>query len=232
MQNLPAVLLGIGMIIFPETPRWLLMAGQDERALRSLSRLRKLSTDDLRISQELLAYRVEVLFEQSYAERRFPGKSGITLAACQYYDLVSSWSKFKRLAIGCLIMFFQQFIGCNAIIYYAPTVFTTLGLSDNTTSTSYRSIRNCEYHLNHSSTHFDRQGRTSQASHVGSHWNDDVPHRCRRYHRRLRIFSCFPQSCWLGRCCFRAHLRCQFLLLVRAYRLGSAFGNLQSRQPL
>jgi len=134
IQNLPAVLLGIGMIFFPETPRWLLMSGQDERALRSLSRLRKLPADDPRISQELLAYRAEVLFEQSYAEQRFPGKKGITLAACQYYELVSSWSKFKRLAIGCSIMFFQQFMGCNAIIYYAPTIFSQLGLSGNTTS--------------------------------------------------------------------------------------------------
>ncbi|KAI7663991.1 hypothetical protein KC322_g17036 [Hortaea werneckii] len=31
-------------------------------------------------------------------------------------------------------MFFQQFMGCNAIIYYAPTIFGQLGLSGNTTS--------------------------------------------------------------------------------------------------
>lgn len=134
LQNLPAVLLGIGMIFFPETPRWLLMAGQDERALRSLSRLRKLPANDSLVCQELLAYRAEVLFEQSYAEKKYPGKSGIALAANQYFALVSSWSKFKRLAIGCSIMFFQQFMGCNAIIYYAPTIFSQLGLSGNTTS--------------------------------------------------------------------------------------------------
>lgn len=31
-------------------------------------------------------------------------------------------------------MFFQQFIGCNAMIYYAPTIFAQLGLDGNTTS--------------------------------------------------------------------------------------------------
>jgi len=31
-------------------------------------------------------------------------------------------------------MFYQQFIGCNAIIYYAPTIFSQLGLDPNTTS--------------------------------------------------------------------------------------------------
>lgn len=134
LQNLPALLLGIGMFFFPETPRWLLMAGQDERALRSLCRLRKLPADDPVIVQELLAYRAEILFEKSYAEQKYPGKKGVALAASQYYALVSSWSKFRRLAIGCSIMFFQQFMGCNAIIYYAPTIFSQLGLSGNTTS--------------------------------------------------------------------------------------------------
>lgn len=113
LQNLPAVFLGIGMIFFPETPRWLLMAGKDERALRSLSRLRQLPADDPSIRQELLAYRAEILFEQSYAEQNYPGKSGVALAASQYLALVSTWSKFKRLAIGCSIMFFQQFMGCT-----------------------------------------------------------------------------------------------------------------------
>jgi hypothetical protein len=60
-----------------------------------------------------------------------------------YIELVSTKANFHRLAIGCLVMFYQQFIGCNvsrvpdvseplqgnaegllfgqAIIYYAPT---------------------------------------------------------------------------------------------------------------
>ena len=113
LQNLPALLLGVGMFYFPETPRWLLMSGQDDRALRSLSRLRKRPEDDMAVREEFLAYKAEVLFEQAFAEKTYPGKSGIGLAAAQYYALVSSWSNFKRLAIGCCIMFFQQFMGCS-----------------------------------------------------------------------------------------------------------------------
>jgi len=43
-------------------------------------------------------------------------------------------------------MFFQQFMGCNAMIYYAPTMFASLSLSGNTTSllaTSVYGIVNC-----------------------------------------------------------------------------------------
>lgn len=134
LQNAPALLLGIGMLFFPETPRWLIMADQGDRALRSLSRLRSLPIDHPAIREELLAFKAEVMFEESYAEKTYPGKSGFTLAACQYYALVSTWSNFKRLAIGSSIMFFQQFIGCNAVIYYAPTIFSMLGLDGNTTS--------------------------------------------------------------------------------------------------
>jgi MFS family permease len=110
LQNAPALLLGVGMLFFPETPRWLLMAVQDERALKSLSRLRSLPADHPAIREELLAYKADVLFEQSYAEKMYPGKSGVVLAASQYYTLFSSWSNFKRLAIGCCIMSFQQFM--------------------------------------------------------------------------------------------------------------------------
>lgn len=31
-------------------------------------------------------------------------------------------------------MFFQQWTGVNAILYYAPSIFTSLGLTGNTTS--------------------------------------------------------------------------------------------------
>jgi MFS family permease len=52
----------------------------------------------------------------------------------QYAGLLTNKSSFRRLAIGCCIMFFQQFMSCNAMIYYAPTIFAQLGLSGNTTS--------------------------------------------------------------------------------------------------
>ena len=36
--------------------------------------------------------------------------------------------------IGSLTMFFQQWTGVNAILYYAPSIFADLGLTGNTTS--------------------------------------------------------------------------------------------------
>lgn len=28
-------------------------------------------------------------------------------------SFLTTWARFKRLAIGCCVMFFQQFMGCN-----------------------------------------------------------------------------------------------------------------------
>ncbi|KAM5522784.1 D-xylose-proton symporter (hexose transporter) [Fusarium oxysporum f. sp. phaseoli] len=132
LQIFPALVLGIGMIFFPESPRFYLMRHKEDQALAALAQLRQVHVDSESIRAEYLAIKTEVLFDESVSVEKFPGKKGLSLFAAQHVALVSTWPAFKRLAIGCCIMFFQQFMGCNAIIYYAPTMFAQLGLSGNT----------------------------------------------------------------------------------------------------
>ncbi|TQV93963.1 MFS sugar transporter [Cordyceps javanica] len=134
LQIVPALVLGAGMIFFPESPRFFVMRNKKDQALAALAKLRRVHADTDSIRSEYAAIKAEVLFDESLWEDKFPGKSGISLMACQYATLVSTWPAFKRLGIGCCIMFFQQFIGCNAIIYYAPRMFAQLGLTGNTSS--------------------------------------------------------------------------------------------------
>jgi hypothetical protein len=109
------------------------MAGQEEKAIKSLCRLRRLPADNPALREEYLAYKAEVLFQQTYIETKYPGKSGPSLAAAQYVSLVSTWSNFRRLAVGCTIMLFQQFMGCNAIIYYAVSTLALLSIKKTNT---------------------------------------------------------------------------------------------------
>lgn len=132
LQIFPAVVLGVGMIFFPESPRFYVMRNKKDKAINALATLRRIHTDAEPIQTEYLAIKAEILFEESLWEARFPGKKGVSLFASQYASLVSTWPSFKRLAIGSCIMFFQQFIGCNAIIYFAPTMFAQLGLTGST----------------------------------------------------------------------------------------------------
>lgn len=134
LQIFPALVLGIGMLFYPESPRFWLMTGKEDRALAALSKIRRLQATDEKLRHEFLAIKAEVLFEQSLVAEKFHGWTGLRLWAAQYVALVSTWPNFHRLAIGCCTMFFQQFMGCNALIYYAPSIFGQLGLSGNTTS--------------------------------------------------------------------------------------------------
>ncbi|KAJ0414078.1 general substrate transporter [Aspergillus carlsbadensis] len=146
LQIAPAVVLGVGMLFFPDSPRWLLMKERDDEALSALSRLRRQDRHSPVLQNEYLEIRASIMLENTFAREHFPNLSGVKLHAAQYLSFLTTWSRFRRLAIGCCVMFFQQFMGCNAIIYYAPTIFGQLGLDGNTTSllaTGVYGIVNC-----------------------------------------------------------------------------------------
>ncbi|EEY19325.1 low-affinity glucose transporter HXT3 [Verticillium alfalfae VaMs.102] len=132
LQILPALVLGIGMLFFPESPRFYLLRRKEDKALAALAKIRRVHPDTASLRNEYLGIKAEVLFEEALNRERYPGKTGIPLFIAQHVALISTWPAFKRLAIGCCVAFLQQFMGCNAIIYYAPTMFSQLGLSGKT----------------------------------------------------------------------------------------------------
>jgi sugar porter (SP) family MFS transporter len=132
LQIVPALVLGIGMLFFPESPRFYCMRDNDQAGISALARVRQSSPGDEFLHKEYLSIKAEVMFEQSFNREKFPGKSGVSLYLAGYTTLFSTWPSFKRTAIGCSVMFFQQFVGCNAVIYYAPQVFGQLGLTGKT----------------------------------------------------------------------------------------------------
>ncbi|KAK9413420.1 putative Major facilitator superfamily (MFS) profile domain-containing protein [Seiridium unicorne] len=85
LQMFPALILGIGMLFFPESPRFFLMRHNEEKALRALARLRRVHPDSESLRQEYLAIKTEVLFDESMARDKYPGKPGISLWAAQHY---------------------------------------------------------------------------------------------------------------------------------------------------
>lgn len=126
LQMVCAILLGIFIHLFPYSPRWLAMVDRSEDALESLSRLRRLPPSDVRVQTEFRGILAEVAFENSLQEKKHPGSRGIKREVQAWADLfdLKSW---RRLVVGCGVCFFQQFSGINAFIYYAPTLFQSLG---------------------------------------------------------------------------------------------------------
>ncbi|KIJ18533.1 L-arabinose isomerase [Paxillus involutus ATCC 200175] len=133
-QMLPALCLGIGMTAMPYSPRWLMEQGREDEALQTLSLLRRKPANAVSVRYEFLEIKAEIRYAREATDLLYPGAGRFRRVANNYLALVASRPKFKRLAVGCLTMFYQQFMSCNAIIYYAPTIFGQLGLNPNTTS--------------------------------------------------------------------------------------------------
>jgi len=105
----PAAIFGSGMIFLPESPRWLLRRGRRETAQAMLARIR--GTPD--IDEELLE------IERSLAQAEESGRLSDLLAP----------SLRSSLGIGIGLAIFQQITGINTVIYYAPVIIQSAGIS-------------------------------------------------------------------------------------------------------
>lgn len=114
---IPAVVLAVGIYTQPESPRWMVAhrsggGVDDARAL--LVRLRGTREE---AERELAEIRESVRVERENTEKVSLG----TLFAPRLRKVV---------VIGLLLVFFQNFVGINTIIYYAPTLLTDVGFGD------------------------------------------------------------------------------------------------------
>ncbi|KAK5677780.1 hypothetical protein LTS10_009663 [Elasticomyces elasticus] len=137
VQGVPAVILAIGVWFLPFSPRLLLNKGKDEEALATLAKLRSLPEDHELVQIEYLEIKSEVLFERQNFAKQFPDvkiDSIFRREVAQYITIFRNRDSFKRVALGCLVMFFQQWSGIDSIIYYAPIIFQNLGLTSASSS--------------------------------------------------------------------------------------------------
>lgn len=83
IQIVPALILGIGMLFFPDSPRWLLMKERDDDSLLALSKLRRQPQGSPALMDEYLEIRASIMLENTFAKERFPNLSGFQLHAAQ-----------------------------------------------------------------------------------------------------------------------------------------------------
>jgi SP family sugar:H+ symporter-like MFS transporter len=102
---IPSLVLLIGMFFLPETPRWLVSQDRDEDAREVLRR----SRDEETVEKEI----------QDIKEVERQEEGGLR-------ELTASWVR-PALIVAIGLAVFQQIIGINTIIYYAPTTLTNVG---------------------------------------------------------------------------------------------------------
>jgi sugar porter (SP) family MFS transporter len=105
----PSLVLLIGMYFAPETPRWLVSKDRDEEAREVLRRTR----DEAIVESEL---------EEIKRIEEEQEESGLS-------ELLAPWVR-PALLVGIGLAIFQQIIGINTIIYYAPTTLTNVGFGN------------------------------------------------------------------------------------------------------
>jgi SP family xylose:H+ symportor-like MFS transporter len=102
-EAFPAATFGFLLLLVPETPRFLVMSGKDDKALHVLSRINGVET-----AKGILAE-----IRETVAEKR---------------DKLFSYG-ITVVLIGILLSFFQQAVGINVVLYYAPRIFENMGAS-------------------------------------------------------------------------------------------------------
>ena len=109
---IPALILGIGMFMLPESPRWLFEHGQIAKARTVLSRSR--SPEEV---------------DQEFREMEEIKELEEEQARVSYKELLAPYVR-PALIIGIGLAIFQQITGINTVIYYAPTILQNVGFSE------------------------------------------------------------------------------------------------------
>ena len=102
-EAIPASLFGILLLFVPETPRFLALSHQDEKALSVLTKVNGSKEKAISILNDI------------------KGTVGKTTKA-----KIFTYGK-TVIIIGVLLSVFQQFVGINVALYYAPRIFESMG---------------------------------------------------------------------------------------------------------
>ena len=103
---IPSVAFLLMLLLAPETPRYLMLKGNESGARAVLAKLATAEEGEQEISE------IRASLAEHHSGRLF--SFGALL-----------------IFIGIMLSVFQQFIGCNAIFYYAPKIFKDVGFDTN-----------------------------------------------------------------------------------------------------
>lgn len=118
---IPALILALLILFFPESPRWLIDHGRVDKGLQTLARLHSGgNTDDAWVRAEF-----DQIQETIAREHEAEAKS--------YKELFTDRSCFRRLFLACALQASIQMTGVSAIQYYSVTIYSKIGIAGDET---------------------------------------------------------------------------------------------------
>ncbi|KAK3305448.1 general substrate transporter [Chaetomium strumarium] len=123
VQLIPGGLLFLGVFWIKESPRWLFANGQREEAMKVLCWIRNLEPTDRYIIEEVQHIDRDIeTFEREVGKGFWKSFLALKQPKVQW-----------RFVLGGLLFALQNGSGINAVNYYSPTVFRSLGITGTNT---------------------------------------------------------------------------------------------------
>ncbi|EUC36490.1 hypothetical protein COCVIDRAFT_99896 [Bipolaris victoriae FI3] len=117
IQVVPAVFLAALIMVFPESPRWLISKGKSEQGLRNLAKLHANGNEsDAWVMAEYQQIQEAISFERENSAK-------------SYGELFRDRSCFRRLFLACAIQASVQMTGVSAIQYYSVKIYAQIGIN-------------------------------------------------------------------------------------------------------
>ncbi|KAK3901364.1 general substrate transporter [Staphylotrichum tortipilum] len=113
-----ALVLGGGILVLPESPRYAYRKGREEEARETIARLAGLEPDALSVNQQIDDIRAKLEEERAGA-------------ATRWYEIFTGPRMLYRTLLGITLQAGQQLTGANFFFYYGTTIFRATGLSDS-----------------------------------------------------------------------------------------------------
>ncbi|MDX6746656.1 sugar porter family MFS transporter [Polaribacter sp. PL03] len=113
LEAVPAIFYYLGLNLVPKSPRWLMTQNEKEEALTIMKKV---------VSDEEAVLQMNAV-EQNIHEDKNKAKSKVS-------DLFKK-SMRKVIIIGIIVGVFQQIVGINAVLFYAPMIFEQTGIGTN-----------------------------------------------------------------------------------------------------
>ncbi|TFK80912.1 general substrate transporter [Polyporus arcularius HHB13444] len=116
------LILGIGILFMPESPRWLIAHGRHDDARRSIARTRGVPIEEA--DHHRFVHRE---LEEMQSAIEFESKEKVGWVECFNPRRKSLY----RTLLCMTLQMFQQLTGANYFFYYGATIFQSVGISDS-----------------------------------------------------------------------------------------------------
>lgn len=125
VQLIPGGCLILGMFFLPDSPRWYARVKGRSAAVPVLAKLRNLPEDHEYINEEI----GRILNQIEHERHSTAGQKGLL---AEFRELARPGNR-NRIAIGVSLFVFMQMAGSNAINFYSPRIFKSLGVTGTNT---------------------------------------------------------------------------------------------------